>query len=63
MLFNSFTFLVFFLSVLIIHSLPLPWRVRKSNLLIASYLFYAAWGLWFMSLLLFATVTNWMAGR
>jgi hypothetical protein len=42
MVFNSLTFLVFFLVVLSLHHLPLPWRVRKVNLLLASYLFYAA---------------------
>ncbi len=41
------------------HSLPLPWRVRKFNLLVASYLFYASWSPWFTLLLVFATMTNW----
>jgi alginate O-acetyltransferase complex protein AlgI len=63
MLFNSITFLAFFLCVVVVHSLPLPWGVRKFNLLVASYLFYAAWNPWFTILLLFATVTNWLAAR
>lgn len=41
------------------HSLPLPWKVRKVNLLVASYLFYASWSPWFTLLLAFATITNW----
>jgi alginate O-acetyltransferase complex protein AlgI len=41
--FNSFTFVVFFGAVLIVHPLPLPWIIRKFSLLVASYLFYAAW--------------------
>lgn len=36
MLFNSFTFLVFFLCVVVMHSLPLPWTVRKLNLLVVT---------------------------
>jgi hypothetical protein len=43
MVFNSLTFVVFFACVLGLHSLPLPWTTEKINLLIASYLFYAAW--------------------
>jgi alginate O-acetyltransferase complex protein AlgI len=43
MVFGSLTFLVFFALVCFLHALPLPWRVKKLNLLLASYLFYAAW--------------------
>jgi alginate O-acetyltransferase complex protein AlgI len=43
MVFNSLTFVVFFACVLVLHSLPLSWTTKKINLLIASYLFYAAW--------------------
>jgi len=35
--FNSLTFIAFFAIVLAIHSLPLAWKFRKVNLLIASY--------------------------
>ena len=62
MLFNSFTFLLFFLSVLSVHSLPLPWSIRKFDLLVASYMFYAAWDVRFTLLLVFATATNYLAG-
>ncbi len=51
MLFNSLTFLVFLGIVLLAYSLPLPWRMRKFTLLIASYLFYAAWNPPFVLLL------------
>jgi alginate O-acetyltransferase complex protein AlgI len=61
--FNSFTFFGFFLCVLLIHSLPLPPTARKLNLLFASYVFYAAWDVRFTLLLLFATVTNYVAAR
>lgn len=62
MLFNSFTFLLFFLFVLTLHSVPLPWGIRRFNLLLASYVFYAAWDVRFTLLLVFATVTNALAG-
>jgi D-alanyl-lipoteichoic acid acyltransferase DltB (MBOAT superfamily) len=61
MLFNSLTFLVFFALVLALHNLPLPWRVKKSNLLVASYLFYAAWNPPFVVLLWISTVLDWWA--
>ena len=42
MLFNSLTFIAFFAVVLALHNAPLPWKVKKTNLLLASYVFYAA---------------------
>ena len=63
MLFNSLTFLVFFAIVLALHHLPLPWRWRKGQLWIASYLFYAAWNPPFVLLLWISTVVDWFAGR
>jgi len=61
--FNSFTFVLFFFAVVVVHSLPLPRIVRKLNLLVASYMFYAAWEPWFVTLLLYSTAVNWTAGR
>ncbi len=63
MLFNSLTFLVFFAIVLALHQLPLSWRARKSNLLGASYLFYAAWNPPFVLLLWISTLTDWFVAR
>jgi alginate O-acetyltransferase complex protein AlgI len=63
MLFNSLTFLVFFLVVLGLHGLPLTWRTRKLNLLLASYLFYAAWNPPFIVLLWISTLTDWHVGK
>jgi alginate O-acetyltransferase complex protein AlgI len=63
MVFNCLTFVVFFAVVLGLHSLPLPWIVRKINLLIASYLFYAAWNPPFVILLWISTVVDWYAAR
>jgi alginate O-acetyltransferase complex protein AlgI len=61
--FNSFVFVLFFFVVVIVHSLPLPRIVRKLNLLGASYLFYAAWEPWFVTLLVYSTAVNWIAGK
>ena len=63
MVFNSLTFMLFFALVLAIHSLPLQWTTRKINLLIASYLFYAAWNPPFIILLWVSTVVDWYAAQ
>src|SRR5215467_724164 len=63
MVFNSLTFIVFFACVLAIHSLPLGWAMKKINLLIASYLFYAAWNPPFVILLWISTVVDWWAAK
>src|ERR1700756_5746790 len=63
MVFNSLTFVVFFACVLGLHSLPLPWTTKKINLLIASYLFYAAWNPPFVILLWGSTVVDWFAAQ
>jgi alginate O-acetyltransferase complex protein AlgI len=59
--FNSLTFIAFFLIVLALHSLPLSWRFKKFNLLFASYLFYAAWNPPFVILLWISTIVDWYA--
>ena len=59
MVFNSFTFVVFFACVLVLHNLPLSWTTKKINLLIASYLFYSAWNPPFVILLWVSTVVDW----
>jgi len=59
MLFNSFTFIVFFAIVLLIYYLPFPWKGKKLFLLIASYVFYAAWKVPFLLLLWISTLTDW----
>ena len=63
MVFNSLVFVVFFACVLALHNLPLAWRTKKVNLLIASYLFYAAWNPPFVILLWIATVVDWYAAQ
>lgn len=59
MVFNSLAFVVFFVVVVALHYAPFPWRVKKFNLLVASYLFYAAWNPPFILLLWASTVVDW----
>jgi alginate O-acetyltransferase complex protein AlgI len=62
MVFNSYTFVLFFGLVLLLHNLPLSWKVKKTNLLLASYLFYAVWNPPFVLLLWLSTLIDyWMA--
>jgi alginate O-acetyltransferase complex protein AlgI len=64
MVFNSLTFLVFFAAIVAAHHLPfLSWRAKKVNLLIASYVFYAAWNPPFILLLWASTVVDWFIAR
>lgn len=63
MVFNSLTFGAFFLLVLALHYAPFPWRVKKFNLLIASYAFYAAWNPPFILLLWASTVVDWWMAK
>lgn len=63
MLFNSYTFIIFFAVVLFLHKLPLKWGIKKTNLLFASYLFYAAWNPPFVILIWFATIVSWFVAK
>lgn len=64
MLFNSYTFMVFLVVVLVLHNLaPLSWRVKKINLLLASYLFYAVWNPPFILLLWISTAIDFIVGN
>ncbi len=63
MLFNSYTFIVFFALVLACYYLAGSWRIRKGILLVASYLFYAAWNPPFVVLLWISTLVDWFAAR
>ncbi|HEX9979412.1 MAG TPA: MBOAT family O-acyltransferase [Flavobacterium sp.] len=63
MVFNSYTFVVFFAVMLLLHSLPLSWKTKKMNLLAGSYLFYAAWNPPFVLLLWLSTVVDFFVGR
>jgi alginate O-acetyltransferase complex protein AlgI len=63
MVFNSYTFIAFFILILFVHNLPLPWKTKKVNLLLASYIFYAAWNPPFILLLWLSTVIDFYVGR
>src|SRR3981081_2588255 len=63
MVFNSLTFVVFFACVLAVHAMPFGWTTKKINLLVASYLFYAAWNPPFIILLWISTVVDWWAAN
>jgi alginate O-acetyltransferase complex protein AlgI len=62
-IFNSLIFVVFFAIVLVLHAMPFSWRAKKVNLLLASYIFYAAWNPPFVILLWLSTVVDWFAAR
>ena len=63
MLFNSYSFIVFFIIMLVMHNLPFSWKVKKIHLLIASYIFYAAWNPPFILLLWLSTVVDFFVGK
>lgn len=63
MVFNSYTFIVFFAIVLFLHNLPLSWTIKKINLLLASYLFYAVWSPPFLLILIFSTLLDFIVGK
>jgi alginate O-acetyltransferase complex protein AlgI len=63
MVFNSYTFIAFFIIILFLHNLPFSWKVKKINLLLASYIFYAAWNPPFILLLWLSTVVDYFVGR
>ena len=63
MVFNSYTFIVFFILMLSLYNLPISWKSRKVILLLGSYLFYAAWNPPFILLLWLSTFVDFFVGR
>ena len=63
MLFNSLTFVVFFLVVLVAYWSMGSWEARKNLLLVASYIFYGAWNPPFAALLFATTALDFYLGR
>ena len=49
--------------VLMLHYCPFQWKVKKVNLLMASYLFYAVWNPPFVLLLVFSTILDFFVGK
>ena len=63
MIFNSYTFIAFFIIVLLLHHMKFSWTAKKRNLLLASYVFYAAWNPPFILLLWLSTVVDFFVGK
>ena len=65
MLFNSFTFLVFFVVVFVIYWFALKDKIQKQNsfLLLASYVFYGWWDWRFLGLIIFSTLLDYFIGN
>ncbi|MCR5775271.1 MAG: MBOAT family protein [Lachnospiraceae bacterium] len=62
MVFNSFSFLIFFPVVAIVYYL-IPYRVRYIWLLAASWFFYMQWNAIYLLLLLYSTAVAYAGGR
>jgi alginate O-acetyltransferase complex protein AlgI len=63
MLFNSLTFVAFFVVVLTMYWSMRSWEARKNLLLVASYIFYGAWNPPFAALLFSTTALDFYLGR
>src|SRR5438046_9484452 len=63
MLFNSLTFVVFFILVVFLYWSIGSWTARKNLLVVASYIFYGAWNPPFAALLFSTTAMDFWLGR
>src|SRR2546425_8434715 len=63
MLFNSLTFIVFFVVVVTLYWSLNGWNLRKNLLVVASYIFYGAWNPPFAALLFSTTAMDFWLGR
>src|SRR5438128_2484162 len=64
MLFNSLTFIVFFVIVVTLYWSIASWTLRKNLLVVASYIFYGAWNPPFAALLFSTTAMDfWLGSR
>ena len=61
MLFNSYSFMLFFPVVLIVYFF-IPKRIRYIWLLVASYYFYMGWNAKYAFLIAFSTIITWISG-
>ncbi len=62
MIFNSVDFLIFFPIVTLIYFI-VPKKLRYLWLLAASYYFYMSWNVKYVLLLIFSTLSTWLAGE
>ncbi len=63
MLFNSLTFVVFYVIVVTLYWSFRGWELRKNVLVVASYIFYGAWNPPFAALLFSTTAMDFWLGR
>src|SRR5690349_3017884 len=63
MLFNSLTFVVFYVVVTTLYWSFRGWELRKNLLVVASYIFYGAWNPPFAALLFSTTAMDFWLGR
>lgn len=64
MLFNSLSFVVFLVIVLILYYAPIfNWNNKKRMLLLSSYVFYGLWNPPLILLLWISTIVDWTAGK
>src|SRR5919204_6799610 len=63
MLFNSLTFVVFYVIVTTLYWSLSGWTLRKNLLVVASYIFYGAWNPPFAALLFATTAMDFWLGR
>lgn len=64
MLFNSYSFFIFFICLFTLYRLDVfSWQAKKRLLILASYLFYAAWNAPFVLLIWLSTLVDWFAAR
>ena len=64
MVFNSLTFVAFFVAVVLLHYAPFgSWRLKKVQLLLFSFMFYAAWNPPFILLLWMSTLVDFEIAR
>src|ERR1051325_7580843 len=63
MLFNSLTFVVFYVIVTMLYWSFNGWNLRKNLLVVASYIFYGAWNPPFAALLFSTTAMDFWLGR
>ena len=62
MLFNSYSFMIFFPIVLAIYFV-IPKKARYMWLLLASYYFYMGWNVKYAALIAFSTIITYVCGR
>ena len=63
MTFNSYTFVVLFLTAIAVSRAPISWTVKKLLYVVLSIVFYAGWRIEYCLLLAVPTLIDWFAAR